>query len=95
MILCSELYSKTKRHPEAYILILPGFGLISETLSKFSQCIIFARDSMIIAIFVIGILGCIVWGHHMYIVGFDVDTRTYFTSSTSIIAIPTSIKILN
>lgn len=82
-------------HPEAYILILPGFGLISETLSKFSQCIIFARDSMIIAIFVIGILGCIVWGHHMYIVGFDVDTRTYFTSSTSIIAIPTSIKILN
>jgi cytochrome c oxidase subunit 1 len=47
-------------HPEVYILILPGFGLISEILSKFSQCIIFARDSMLLALFIIGILGCIV-----------------------------------
>ena len=82
-------------HPEAYILILVGFGIISEIISKFSQCIIFGYDSMLLSLFIIGILGCIVWGHHMYIVGFDVDTRTYFTSSTSIIAIPTAIKIIN
>lgn len=82
-------------HPEAYILILVGFGIISEIISKYSQSIIFGFDSMLLSLFIIGILGCIVWGHHMYIVGFDVDTRTYFTSSTSIIAIPTAIKIIN
>ena len=82
-------------HPEAYIPILPGFGLISEIISKLDQCILFGYDSMILSLYIISMLGCIVWGHHMYIVGFDVDTRTYFTSSTSIIAIPTSIKILN
>ena len=52
-------------HPEVYILILPAFGLISEILSKFSQSLIFGRDSMLIALLIIGILGCIVWGHHM------------------------------
>ncbi len=83
------------RHPEVYILILPAFGLISEMISKFSQCIIFGRDSMLIALLIIAVLGCIVWGHHMFIVGFDLDTSSYFTFSTSIIAIPTGIKILN
>jgi heme/copper-type cytochrome/quinol oxidase subunit 1 len=82
-------------HPEVYILILPAFGLISEMISKFSQCIIFGRDSMLIALLIIAVLGCIVWGHHMFMVGFDLDTRSYFTFSTSIIAIPTGIKILN
>ena len=83
------------RHPEVHILILPAFGLISEMISKFSQCIISGRDPMLIALLIIAVLGCIVWGHHMFMVGFDLDTRSYFTFSTSIIAIPTGIKILN
>ena len=82
-------------HPEVYILILPAFRLVSDILSKFSQCIIFGRDSMLIALLVIGFLGCIVWGHHMFMVGFDIDTRAYYTSVTSIIAIPTGMKIMN
>jgi heme/copper-type cytochrome/quinol oxidase subunit 1 len=82
-------------HPEVYILILPAFGLISEMLSKSSQCIIFGRDSMIIALLVISFLGCIVWGHHMFMVGFDIVTLAYYTTATSIIAIPTGIKIFN
>ena len=57
--------------------------------------LIFGRDSMLIALLMIAFLGCIVWGHHMFMVGFDIDTKAYFTISTSIIAIPTAIKILN
>ena len=83
------------RHPEVHILILPAFGLISEMLSKFSQCIISGRDSMLAALLITAALGCIVWGHHMFMVGFDLDTRSYLTFATSIIAIPTGIKILN
>ena len=82
-------------HPEVYILILPAFGIVSEVISKFTQCIIFGRDSMSIAIILIAFIGCIVWGHHMFMVGFDIDTRTYSTTATSIIAVPTGIKILN
>jgi heme/copper-type cytochrome/quinol oxidase subunit 1 len=79
-------------NPEAHIPISPAFGLISEMLSKSSQCIIFGRDSMIIALLVIAFLGRIVRGHHTFMVGFDTVTLAYHTTATPIIAIPTGIK---
>jgi cytochrome c oxidase subunit 1 len=82
-------------HPEVHILILPAFGLISEIISKSTQCIIYGRDSMIIALLLIAFLGCIVRGHHMFMVGSDIVTLAYYTTATSITAIPTGIKIYN
>ena len=70
---------------EVYILIIPAFGIVSEILSKYSQCFVFGRDSMLISLLTIAILGCIVWGHHMFLVGFDIITMGYFTAATSII----------